>query len=59
MNEKGGVMREFLEKEALKKAEEWAKERKIVRGKYPSMDEFFRKKGEIFTILCKKLKEEL
>ena len=52
-------MIEVIEKEALKLAADWAKEKKILKGKYPSMEEFFKKKHQFFATICKQLKEEI
>jgi len=49
---------EILEKEALKETEEWAKKRKVIDGRYPTIEEFFEMKNKFFNALCRKAYEE-
>ena len=50
---------EILELEAIKEAEKWAKERKVMDGKYPTMEEFLKRKEKFFKALCNKAYHEL
>ena len=59
----GGVamnIKEIIESEARKRAEEWAKKnRKITIGRYPTIEEYLQMKYKLFKALCKKAYNEL
>ena len=52
-------IKEIIEMEAGKRAEDWAKDRKIITGKYPTMEEYLQMKYEFFKALCRKAYNEL
>ena len=52
-------IKEIIEGEAGKRAEDWAKDRKIITGKYPTMEEYFQMKYGFFKALCRKAHSEL
>jgi len=59
---KGGVkmdIKEIIESEARKQAEVWAKNKKIITGRYPTVEEYFQMKYRFFKVLCKKAYNEL
>jgi len=53
------VIIEILEKEATKSAEDWAKNKRITDGRYPSVKEYFEMKNRFFLALCRKAYEEI
>jgi len=58
----GGVkmdIKEIIESEARKRAEVWAKNKKITTGRYPTMEEYLQMKYRFFKVLCKKAYNEL
>jgi len=52
-------IKEIIEGEAGKRAENWAKDRKIITGRYPTIEEYFQMKYEFFRALCRKAYNEL
>ena len=52
-------IKEIIESEARRQAEEWAKNRKITAGKYPTMEEYLQVKYRMFQMLSKKAYNEL
>ncbi len=52
-------IKEIIEMEAGKRAEDWAKDRKIITGKYPTVEEYLQVKYEFFKALCRKVYNEL
>jgi len=50
---------EILELEAIKEAEKWATDRRVIYGKYPTMEEFLKRKERFFKALCNKAYYEL
>ena len=52
-------IKEVIESEAGKRAEVWAKNKKITTGSYPTMEEYFQMKYRFFKALCKKAYSEL
>ncbi len=50
---------EILEKEAIREAEKWAKDIKIIHGEYPTVEEFLERKEMVFRDLCNKAYHEL
>ena len=52
-------IKEIIETEARKRGEEWAKDRKIITGKYPTVEEYLQMKYEFFKALCRKAYNEL
>ncbi|RLI59228.1 MAG: hypothetical protein DRO93_08630 [Candidatus Thorarchaeota archaeon] len=49
----------ILELEAIKDAERWAIDRKVMYGKYPTMEEFLKKKNEFLKAFLHKAYTEL
>jgi len=41
-------IKEIIEMEAGKRAEDWAKDRKIITGRYPTVEEYLQMKYEFF-----------
>ena len=58
MNEINEIKR-LLERLAMERAVNWVKERKILDGKYPTTEEFFKKKVEFKEQLIEVLKKEV
>jgi len=52
-------IKEIIESEAGRQAEEWAKNRKITIGRYPTIEEYLQMKYKLFKALCKKAYNEL
>ena len=52
-------IKEIIESEARRRAEVWAKNKKITTGRYPTMEEYFQMKYRFFMALCKKAYNEL
>ena len=52
-------IKEIIESEARKRAEVWAKNKKITTGRYPTVEEYFQMKYRFFKALCKKVYNEL
>jgi len=58
----GGVkmkIKEMIESEAGKRAEVWAKNKKITTGRYPTVEEYLQMKYRFFKALCRKAYNEL
>ena len=58
----GGVkmdIKEVIESKARKRAEVWAKNKKITTGRYPTVEEYFQMKYRFFKALCRKAYSEL
>ena len=58
----GGVamnIKEIIESEAGKRAEVWAKNKKITTGRYPTVEEYLQMKYRFFKALCRKAYNEL
>jgi len=52
-------IKEIIESEAGRRAEEWAKMKKITTGRYPTMEEYLQMKYRFFKALCEKAYNEL
>ena len=52
-------IKEIIESEARKRAEVWAKNKKITTGRYPTVEEYLQMKYRFFKVLCKKAYNEL
>jgi len=52
-------IKEIIESEARRQAEEWAKNKKITTGRYPTIEEYLQMKYKLFKALCKKAYNEL
>jgi len=52
-------MKEIIESEAGKRAEVWAKNKKITTGRYPTVEEYLQMKYRFFKALCRKAYSEL
>ena len=50
---------EILEEEARKRAEQWAKNMKVMTGSYPTLDRYFEMKSSFFEMLCRQAYNEL
>jgi len=52
-------IKEIIELEAGRRAEGWAKNKKITTSRYPTMEEYLQMKYRFFKALCKKAYNEL
>jgi len=52
-------IKEIIESEAGKRAEVWAKNKKITTGRYPTVEEYLQMKYRFFKALCRKAYSEL